>query len=98
MTNKFLGVAVVLLGLVLVFRLFLSGTVLFLIIAAVLAIAAGTGAMGRTGYVLAGIFLMLGMAGSAMRFAVGAFAMLFKMAPLFLVLVGIYLLARAIRK
>lgn len=98
MTNKLLGVFVVLLGLVLFFRLFISGTMLFLIIAAVLVLLAGTGSIGRTGYVLAGIFLLLGFAGSALRLAVGAVAMLFKMAPLLLVLVGIYLLARAIRK
>ena len=98
MTHKLLAIAVVLIGLVVAFRLFVSGAALFLLIAAVLAIAAGMGAIGRTGYLLAAIFLLLGVAGSAMRFAVGAFAMLFRMAPLLLVLVGLYLLARAIRK
>lgn len=98
MSNKVLGALVLLLGLILVFRLFISGTVLFLIIAAVLALAAGTGSIGRTGYVLSGIFVVLAFAGFAARGAIMAIAMLFKLAPLLLVLVGIYLLARAIRR
>lgn len=98
MTNKIIGIVVVLLGLLFAFRLFISSTMLFLIIAAVLAVAAGTGSIGRTGYVLAGIFLILGLMGSTLRLALGAVAMLFKLAPLILVLVGIYMVAKAIRK
>lgn len=97
MTNKILGILVVVLGLVLLTKLFVSGTFLFLIIAGVLALAAGTGAMGRTGYVLAGIFVVLAFAGFAVRGVFVAIAMLFKLAPLLLVLVGIYMVAKAIR-
>ncbi|MFZ5814036.1 MAG: hypothetical protein ACOY93_01860 [Bacillota bacterium] len=96
--NKILGIMVVILGMILLTRLFVSGTVLFLIVAAVLALAAGTGQMGRTGYVLAGIFLVLALASSAFRFALGAFGMLFRLAPILLVLGGIYMIAKAIRR
>lgn len=98
MTNKLLGVLVVVLGLVLLTKLFVSGAVLFLIIAGVLAVAAATGSMGRIGYVLAGIFLLLAFSGFAVRGVFLAIGMLFRMAPLLLVLVGIYMVAKAIRK
>lgn len=96
--NKILGILVVVLGIVLLGRLFISGTLLFVVIAGVLALAAGTGQMGRTGYVLAGVFLVMAFASSTLRFALGAFGMLFRMAPLLLVLLGIYMVAKAIRK
>lgn len=97
MTNRLLGIVVVLLGLALLTRLFVSGAMLFVLIAAVLGIAAATGALGRAGYVLAGIFLLLGFAGFAVRSVFIAIGLLFKLAPVILVLVGIYMIAKAIR-
>ncbi len=93
--NKILGAVVVVLGLILAFRFVVSGTVLFLIVAGVLALAASAGGIGKSGYVLAGLFLLLALTGSAFRFAMGAIGMLFRMAPLIAVLVGVYLLVRA---
>lgn len=98
MSNKLLGILVVVLGLVLLTRIFVSGTLIFLVIAALLALAASTGSIGRTGYVLAGIFVLLSFAGIAMRTVGMAFAMLFRLAPLLAVLIGIYMVAKAIRR
>lgn len=96
--NKFVGILVVLIGLSALFRLTISGTWLFLILAAVLAIAAGQGWVGRSAYALAGLFLVMGFAGFAVRSVFFALGMLFKLAPLLLVLLGIYLVARAFSK
>lgn len=93
--NKILGAAIVVLGLILAFRFMISGTLLFLIVAAVLALASATGGIGKSGYVLAGFFLLLAFAGSALGFALGTVRMLLRMAPLLAVLVGVYLLVRA---
>ena len=98
MANKIIGILVVLLGLLFLFRLTLSGTWLFLIIAAALAIAAGQGWAGRWAYVLAGIFVVLAFAGFAIRSVFIALAILFKLAPILLVLVGVYLVVRAFSK
>lgn len=98
MANKIIGIIVVLLGLLALFRLTVSGTWIFLIIAAVLAIAAGAGWAGRWAYVLAGIFFVLSFAGFAIRSVFLALAILFKLAPILLVLVGIYLVVRAFSK
>lgn len=97
MTTRILGILVVLLGVALLTKLFVSGALLFLIIAGVLAVAAGTGSMGRVGYLLAGIFLVLAFAGFAVKSLFLAIGVLFKLAPLLLVLVGIYLVVKAVR-
>ena len=98
LANKIIGIIVVLLGLLALFRLTVSGTWIFLIIAAVLAIAAHQGWAGRWAYALAGIFVVLAFAGFAIRSVFFALAILFKLAPILLVLVGIYLVVRAFSK
>lgn len=98
MTSRVLGILAAALGFLLLFKFVVSSTALFLIAGLLIAVLTGTGQIGRTGWVLAGIFLMLGLAGSTLRLAIGTVALLFRMAPILLILVGIYAIAKSIRR
>lgn len=95
MSDRTLGLLVLVVGLAILLRLFTAGSFIFFIIAAVLALAAASGMMGREGYVLAAIFLLLAFTGAALSTALFAVRMLVRLAPILLVLAGIYLFVRS---
>lgn len=68
--------------------LFSWGIILFLALA--LAIAAASGHIGKWGYVAAGFCALLAVPG----FLFGGFRMIMRMAPLFLLLFGVYWLVK----
>lgn len=93
--NKLIGIVLLLIGLLAVFRFTMSGAWLFLLVAAGLAFAVNAGWLGRGGYVAAVIFVLLAFAGLAARTVVFGFAMLFRLAPLILLALGIYYVYKA---
>jgi hypothetical protein len=95
--NKFLGALFVLLGIFLVFKAVLGGAFLFLLLAAGLAVGAATRAIGRWAYALAGLFVLLALPGLLFRSVFFGVAMLVKLAPVLLVLYGVYLLLKAFK-
>ncbi len=93
--NKLIGIILVLVGLLALFRFTMSSAWLFLLIAAGLALAVKSGWLGRGGYALAVVFALLAVAGFAVRTVVFGLAMLFRLAPLILLAVGIYYVYKA---
>lgn len=96
MSDRALGLLVLLLGLAILFRFVAAGSFVFVIIAAVLALAAAGGLIGRAGYVLAALFLLLAMTGAAIGTAMFAIRLFVRLAPILLVLAGIYLFVRSL--
>jgi len=95
MSDRTLGLLVLLVGLAILFRFVTAGSFIFVVIAAILALAAAGGMIGRAGYVLAAIFLLLAFTGAALSTALFAIRMLVRLAPILLVLAGIYLFVRS---
>jgi len=96
--NKVIGLILLLVGLLALFRFTMSSAWLFLLIAAGLAFAVKAGWLGRGAYVAAVIFVLLAMAGLAARTVVFGLAMLFRLAPIILLLLGIYYVYKAFMK
>lgn len=94
-TNKILGLVVVALGALLVFRMALSGWLLFVLVAGVLAVGAATGVVGKWGYGLALLFGLLAVPVLMAKTVFFGLAMLIKLLPFLLVAYGIYVLLRA---
>lgn len=93
--NKVIGIILVLVGLLALFRFSMSSAWLFLLIAAALALAVQAGWLGRGAYAAAVIFVLLAFAGLALRTVFFGLAMLFKLAPLILLALGIYYVYKA---
>jgi len=93
--NKLIGIILVLIGLLALFRFSMSSAGLFLIIAAALALAVNAGWLGRGAYAAAVVFVLLAFAGFALRTVVFGLAMLFKLAPIILLVLGIYYVYKA---
>jgi len=93
--NKLVGLILVLIGLLALFRFTMSSAWLFLLIAAALAFAVQAGWLGRVGYAAAIFFVLLAFAGLAMRTVFFGLAMLFRLAPLILLILGIYYVYKA---
>ncbi|BAD41953.1 hypothetical protein [Symbiobacterium thermophilum] len=93
--DKLIGIILVLVGLAALFRITLSGAWLFLLIAAALALAVKSGWLGRGAYVAAVVFVLLAVAGLAARTVIFGLAMLFRLAPLILLALGIYYVYKA---
>ncbi len=96
--NKLIGLVLVLVGLLALFRLTISGAWLFLLIAAGLALAVKSGWLGRGAYALAVFFILLAVFGLAARTVIFGLAMLFRLAPLILLALGIYYVYKAFIK
>lgn len=97
-TNKILGLVVVALGALLVFRMALSGWVVFVLVAGVLAVSATTGLIGRWGYGLALVFGLLAVPFLMAGTVIFGLRMLVRLLPFLLVAYGIYALLKAFRR
>gem|GEM_PF-1885434 len=93
--EKLIGIILILIGLLALFRFTMSGAWLFLLIAAGLALAVKAGWLGRAAYAAAVLFALLAVAGLALRTVIFGLAMLFKLAPLILLVLGGYYLYKA---
>ncbi|MBP2017027.1 membrane-bound ClpP family serine protease [Symbiobacterium terraclitae] len=93
--NKVIGIILILIGLLALFRFSMSSAWLFLLIAAALALAVQAGWLGRGAYAAAVVFVLLAFAGLALRTLFFSLAMLFKLAPLILLALGIYYVYKA---
>lgn len=91
--QKAIGLVVIILGAYLTFKMMFSMGILFLLIAAALAIGAVTGLAGRWAYGLAAVFALLAVPVLALR----SVAILFRLAPLLLVAYGIYIVLKAFK-
>lgn len=99
--NKLLGFVLVLLGAFWFFRVVFSPLVLLLVLAGAFAWGAATGAVGRWGWGAAALCALLAVPTlifGAVAMSVGIALRIIKMAPLLLVLVGIFMLMRAFSK
>lgn len=92
--SKLLSVVLIVLGVALLFRMMFSGWLMFLILAAALAVAASSGVIGKWGYAVAGVALLLIVPTLIFR----TFFMLVKLAPVLLIVAGILFLLRPSRK
>lgn len=92
--KQLLGLLFLLLGGLFLFRMLVSGWVLFLLLAAGLALGVAVGAMGRWAYGVAALLLLLALPGLFFKTLFVGLALIAQLAPLLLLLFGIYLLAK----
>jgi len=95
--QKVIGLLVIVLGTYLIFKVMFSAGILFLLIAAALAVGAATGLAGRWAYGLAAVFGLVAVPALAFRTIAFSFAILFKLAPFLLVAYGIYIVLKAFK-
>ncbi|HYF95837.1 MAG TPA: hypothetical protein VD969_26770 [Symbiobacteriaceae bacterium] len=102
--NKVIALVLVVLGGVLMLKTLSSTWLLLLLLAAAFAWGASTGSIGRWGYSVAVVCVLLAIPGFILRTILGGITLAFGMAvgllkllPVLLVLVGIYLLFRAFK-
>lgn len=96
MNNRYLGAAFLLFAALLLFK---SVSILFILIGIGVAIAIATamGAMGRWGYGLAALFGLMAVPFLLFQTLFWGIAIIMKLAPLLLLLFGVYLLAKRSR-
>lgn len=95
--NKLFSILLVIVGLYLAFTVLLTGWKLLFLVAALLALGSLTGAIGRWGYGLAGLLALIAIPSLMFSAVATAMALLIKLAPLLLVVFGIYALVKAFR-
>lgn len=98
MNDKILGVIAVLVGVLLTFKIAMKGTFGLLLIAIILAVLAANRQIGRWGYAVALLLGMVGLSGALVRSIFFSLALLFKLAPLLIILVGVIVLLKAFGK
>lgn len=95
--SKVWGILLIVVGGFFMLKVMASFAFLFLLIAAGLAVGAAAGAIGKWGFTAAGIFALLALPMFALKTVFIGLAMVFRLAPILLVIFGIYVLAKAFR-
>ena len=100
--NKALGVVLVALGAIALFKMIFSGPVLLLLLAVALAYGAANGSIGKWGYAVAALLAIPSLLGVVFRLigltlglTFGLLGTAMRFAPVLLILVGIYVLVRS---
>lgn len=96
--SKVLGLVLVALGALMVFKMMLSGWFLFLLVAAGLAFGASSGIIGKWGYAGAVIFGLLALPALMFKTVFTALAVMIKLLPFLLMAYGAYVLLKAFGK
>ncbi len=92
--QRIAAVALVLLGAVLLIKWVAATWFILLIVAALFALGAGSGMIGRWGYGIAALCVLVAVPGLAFNFLFKSVALalrLLKMAPFLLIVIGIYM-------
>jgi hypothetical protein len=100
-TQRLAALGVLALGILLVTKLLTTTWVLLLVAAALAALAAGSGWIGRWGYAVAAVCVLLAvptMAFGFLRSSVNIALRMFKMAPFLLVILGLYMLYKTAKR